>query len=152
MHVAGAQQSAPPPHISPSTPHPVVAGWHRASTSLTPMPQTPEQQSPPAAHVWHSARQPDEATQSFVPFGCGWQEREQQSSLPPHSSPICRVHVLRSFSMQAESAAQWPTDMASSTHSPVQQSALFAQTSPCTRQPSRRPQRFIVPGPAGPHT
>lgn len=54
--------------------------------------------------------------------------------------------------MHAGRAAQWPTDVASSTQSPVQQSALRAQTSPSTRHPSSRPQRFIIPGPAGPHS
>lgn len=92
--MAGVQQSALPPHISPSAPQVDGAAWQRASKSLTPVPHTPEQQSAPEPHVSHSARHPDAGTQTFGPPGNGWQEREQQSSLPPHASPTCRVHVL----------------------------------------------------------
>ena len=148
--MAGAQQSPLPPHISPSAPHIDEAGWHRASTPFW-LAHTPEQHSALDVQSSHSALHPPEGMQRFAPPGSAPQKREQQSALPPHASPSCRMHILPSLLAQPASGAQCPTDCASSTHRPVQQSALLAQISPWTRQPSTRPQR-IAPAPEGLHT
>jgi hypothetical protein len=66
------------------------------------------------------------------------------------------MHIMWSFSVQPGSAAQCPTDCASSAQRPVQQSALDPQISPPTRQAptsAQRPVRHDCPqhSPFPPH-